>query len=433
MLHKKLTKSELISAWSMIIICSIFYCYEYFLRISPGVMIDQLMAYFNVNAKQIGDIQQAYFYAYTPMQLIVGILVDRYRPKFLLPFAVLMCALGGYLTSATHSVIFAECGRFLQGFGSAFAFVGAMKIAAVWLPKNRFSFVAGCVTTLGFIGAMFGQIAMAKMVMHFNWHNTLIGIAISGVVLAFVVFFCVRLPKDVAQSYRQRRIDMANIKLNVRKVLMKPNLWFAGIIGTCLWLPNSVFVGLWGVPYYSTVYHLTTVQTTEILSCVFLGWAVGGPLQGLIADRFGNIYLQMFFGSIIAAILLAVSIFVPMSVMELRVCLFLTGFFSSVQIMIFTVARINIQERFLGMGIAFINALTMLGGMFMPALVGYLLVLGWDHTYSHGVPVYSVQNYQHALIAIPFIVGFAGICALILKFRNKSGSGSNIKVSMATH
>ena len=80
MLRKKLTKSELISAWSMIIICAIFYCYEYFLRISPGVMIDQLMAYFNVDAKQIGDIQQAYFYAYTPMQLIVGILVDRYRP-----------------------------------------------------------------------------------------------------------------------------------------------------------------------------------------------------------------------------------------------------------------------------------------------------------------------------------------------------------------
>ena len=150
------------SAWSMVIICAIFYCYEYFLRISPGVMINQLMAYFHVEAREIGDIQQAYFYAYTPMQFVVGILVDRYRPKFLLPFAVLMCALGGYLTSATHMVWFAEFGRFLQGFGSAFAFVGAMKIAAVWLPKNRFSFVAGCVTTLGFIGAMFGQVVMAK-------------------------------------------------------------------------------------------------------------------------------------------------------------------------------------------------------------------------------------------------------------------------------
>ena len=64
---------------------------------------------------------------------------------------------------------------------------------------------------------------------------------------------------------------------------------------------------------------MTTVQTTEILSCVFLGWAVGGPLQGLIADKFGNIYLQMFFGSIIA-ILLAVS--VPMGLIELRVCYF---------------------------------------------------------------------------------------------------------------
>ena len=154
-----------------------------------------------------------------------------------------MCALGGYLTSATNIVLVAEVGRFLQGFGSAFAFVGAMKIAAVWLPKNRFSFVAGCVTTLGFIGAMFGQIAMAKMVVHFNWHHTLLGIAIAGVFLAIIVFFFVRLPHDVAQSYRQRRIDMANIKLNIRKVLMKPNLWFAGIIGTCLWQKIAFLLG----------------------------------------------------------------------------------------------------------------------------------------------------------------------------------------------
>ena len=75
MLHKKLTRSEMISAWSMVNICSIFYCYEYLLRISPGVMIDQLMSYFNVNAEQIGYMQQAYFWAYTPLQLVVGILL----------------------------------------------------------------------------------------------------------------------------------------------------------------------------------------------------------------------------------------------------------------------------------------------------------------------------------------------------------------------
>ena len=133
--------------------------------------------------------------------------------------------------------------------------------------------------------------------------------------------------------------------------------------------------------YYSSLYNIPTVQATEIISLVFAGWAVGGPLQGLIADKFGNIYLQMFFGAILAAAFLAISIFIPMDKNTLRVCLFLMGFCSSVQILIFTVARISVRERFLGMGIAFVNCLTMLGGMFMPSLVGYLLVMGWDHTY----------------------------------------------------
>ena len=419
MLHKKLNKRETISAWSMIIICAIFYCYEYFLRISPGVMANELMQFFNVDAKGIGRIHQAYFWAYTPMQLIVGILVDRYRPKFLLPIAVLSCALGGYLTGATHWLLVAEMGRFLQGFGSSFAFVGAMKIAAVWLPKNRFSFVAGCVTTLGFIGAMFGQIMMARLVVAFSWQHTLMGIALSGLVLAAVVFFFVRLPDDVAQSYRQRRIDLANIKLNIRKVVLQPKLWLAGIIGTCLWLPNSVFVSLWGLPYYSVMYNISTVQATELLSLVFLGWAIGGPLQGLIADRFGNIYKQMAIGSILSIILLCIAIYVPMSLNQLRVCLVAMGLFSSVQVMIFTVARMNVQERFLGMGIAFINCLTMLGGTFIPGVIGKLLDAQWDHKFYHGVPVFSISNYQHAFLLIPVIVSGAILAALILGILEK--------------
>ena len=74
----------------------------------------------------------------------------------------------------------------------------------------------------------------------------------------------------------------------------------------------------------------------------------------------------------------------------------------------------------------------MLGGMFMPSLVGYLLVLGRDHSYSNGVPVYSVKLSARTN-CFPFIVGFAGICALILKIRNNSSSDSDLKVSMATH
>ena len=419
MLHKKLTRSEMISAWSMVIICSIFYCYEYLLRISPGVMIDQLMSYFNVNAEKIGYIQQAYFWAYTPLQLVVGILVDRYRPRYLLTFAVVMCALGGFLTGATTYVHVAEFGRFLQGFGSAFAFVGAMKVAAVWLPKNKFSFVSGCITTLGFIGAMFGQIVMAKAVIKFNWHHTLLAISIAGFVLALIVYSFIRLPKDVSQSYRQRRIDIANIKLNIRKVVFKPDLWLAGLIGTCLWMPNDVFVTLWGVPFYSAIYGISTVKATSLLAWVFLGWVIGGPLQGILADRIGKIYIQMIICSLIASALLAVSIYMPLSLTLLKVVLFMVGLFSSAEVLIFSVVRNNVQERFLGMGISFINCFTMLGGTFMPVLIGKILVLNWDHVLRNGVPYYSTQNFKHAFLAMPIIVGCASISALCLSIRNK--------------
>ncbi|RNC77264.1 MFS transporter, partial [Piscirickettsiaceae bacterium NZ-RLO2] len=53
-------KSTLIS-WLIIALGAIFYMYEYYLRISPGVMIPELMHYFNVGATSVGTFAGFYF------------------------------------------------------------------------------------------------------------------------------------------------------------------------------------------------------------------------------------------------------------------------------------------------------------------------------------------------------------------------------------
>ena len=71
---------------------AIFYGFEYFLRVSPAVMKDELFSSFSMNATMFGAFSAYYFYAYTPLQIFVGIVIDRVNLRYVLCFAVLCCA-----------------------------------------------------------------------------------------------------------------------------------------------------------------------------------------------------------------------------------------------------------------------------------------------------------------------------------------------------
>ena len=119
------TKNKKLSlmAWVICLIGAIFYCYEYLLRIEPSVMVTDLMKQFSVVATGFGFITAAYYYAYTPMQLFVGVLIDRYGTRLMIGIGIITCAAGSFLFSVSSSVYVAAFSRLLIGFGSAFAFV----------------------------------------------------------------------------------------------------------------------------------------------------------------------------------------------------------------------------------------------------------------------------------------------------------------------
>ncbi len=47
--------------------------------------------------------------------------------------------------------------RLMIGFGSSFAAVGSMKLAANWFPANRFALLTGMMVTIGMLGAIGGK------------------------------------------------------------------------------------------------------------------------------------------------------------------------------------------------------------------------------------------------------------------------------------
>jgi len=67
--------------WLICGIAALFYCYAYFLRAFPSVMSSDIIDHFHMTAGDFGNLTAFYYYAYTPMQLPVGLILDRYGAR----------------------------------------------------------------------------------------------------------------------------------------------------------------------------------------------------------------------------------------------------------------------------------------------------------------------------------------------------------------
>lgn len=391
-------------AWFVCMIGASFYCYEYFLRIAPSVMSNELMRAFHLDATSFGDLVAFFYYVYTPMQLVVGVLMDRYGPRRLLVLACLACIGGVLLFGTTHVVAIAAIGRLLIGFGAAFAFVGALKLASIWLPPERFATVSGLVTALGMVGAMSSDIVMAYFVEKSGWQATLIFLAVIGAVLMVLIFLIVRDRVKTQQkiAWFLPELSFKDVFIGLLQAIRRKDLWINGIIGCMMYMPVTVFAELWGIPYLMQAHHLSHMVATEIVSMVFLGFAIGGTLAGWLSDLIRRRRFPLRVGAILAFLISCIIIyFPPASDVALTMLFFMLGFVASTQVIVFAIGREVSPPHIAGTAISFTNMLTMIGGALFQPFLGWLLDVNWHGGMMQGIRIYSASDYTIALTVLP--------------------------------
>lgn len=158
------------------------------------------------------------------------------------------------------------------------------------------------------------------------------------------------------------------------------------------------------------------MDAASTISMIFLGWAVGGPLMGVISEKIRLRRLPMTIGSIIAAILIAIVLYVPnLSKLQVASILFIFGLFSSAQIIVFAIGRENSSFELSGTVIALTNLFVMLSGVIFQPIIGVMLDKHWSGTKMQGVHYYNVADFQFALAILP--IGLIIACVLTLFLR----------------
>ena len=418
-LNKSSGPSKATIGWIMCILAACYYCYAYVLRMYPSVMVSDLRHYFDISATAFGTLTAFYYYAYTPMQLAVGVIIDRLGARLILTCAALLGTLGMLLFITSHSLGMAYFARFVMGFGAAFAYVTVLKLATVWLPPNRFAMMAGLTTSLGMVAATTSDVLLSRVVQAVGYKHVLNILLVTGIVLTIVVAVFVRnRPKDASGSRKkaaEHHITFGSLLKGLGNMFTMPQMWLVGILGLLLYLPASVFLDTWGLPYLEHVHHLLPGQATTVISMVFIGWIISSPILGAVSDRIRRRKLPLMICAFGAGITSLFAFYLPsQSMTTLCVLFFIFGLFAGVHPLVFSIARENNPNKLAGTSIALTNAFIMIGGFVQP-VVGLLLDEHWKGGMSHGIRAYSASDFKFALMVIPIALILSGVIAFFVR------------------
>lgn len=399
-------RGRALAAW---LIAALFFFYAFLQRVSPSVMVEELMRDLAVGAAVLGHLSAFYFYAYAGLQIPIGVLLDRLGPRRLTTAAAALCAVGSLIFAIADSVALASLGRFLIGAGAAFSWIGALTVITQWLPPQRFALMGGLTQAIGMLGAIFGQAPLALAVGSVGWRLSVMALAGLAVAFTLALWLAIRdRPHKATASF--------GIGEGLRRVAGNPQTWLAALFGMTMTGPMLAFAGLWGVPWLTTVHGMDRASAAATLSLMFVGWAIGAPLLGGLSDRWRRRKPVMAGGSLLAGLALAALLYLPgLSPAAMAALIAAHGFGASCMVLAFVSAREHNPDGLSSSTYGVINTAVIASGALLQPLLGLLLDLNWDGSLAAGTRAYSEAAYGLAFAVLPVGCMVGTLAALLAR------------------
>ncbi len=397
--------------WIVWVLSALFVVLNYVQQVFPDIIGPELGAAFHADDAILGSIASAYFYAYAILQIPVGLIMDRFGVRRSLVPAVLVAGLGTLAFAFTHTAESAFAVRLLMGAGSAFSFIGCLKLVQEWFPPGRFSMLAGMTNTAGMLGAACTG-PLALLVKAIGWRSAMGWIGGAELALGVLIFFVVR-DRAVSALPPGKAAPAMPGPSGMFSVLRDGQVWLNAIYATGISLIFVAFGGLWGSGYIQKAYGLDAVAADGTSSILFLGGIAGSLFYGWYSDYLKSRKIPMVQAGIGGLLTISLLLYVPgIPLFVFEVGLFLAGFFSSANIISYAVAR-DLYPSLSGLSIGFLSTCYYAGNATSQPLVGFLL-----ERHASAVPgtdALTVADYRFALTSLVVFMAVALVCALRLK------------------
>lgn len=374
------------------------YLIGFYQRVAPAVITRELMSEFSLGAAALGNLAAFYYYSYVAIQIPAGLLADRWGPRRILTAGAAIAAAGTLLFALAPSYAAASLGRLLIGGAVGVAFVSMLKLAGHWFAPTRFAMIAGLALACGVLGAVSAGVPLRLLVDAFGWRTVMGYASALTALLAIAIWAAVR-DDPVERGYASHAPRLparhAPILESIRQTFATRNVWLVFLISGAVSGPALTFGGLWGVPFLTTHYGLSTSQASLVTSLVLVCWAVAGPFVGAFSDRLRRRKPLYALGAVLAAAGWCAALLLPDLPLPLLVGLLaFTGCASSAVMVGFAIAKESSPAALAGTAGGMANMGNMLGGMIMQPAVGWVLDQRWTGTIANGVRIYDFGAYR---------------------------------------
>lgn len=405
-------------AWIIWLLGALFFFSMYIPRVATGVITTDLMNDFAVSAGAIGTLTSFYFYPYLLIQIPVGILTDRFGPRILLTIMVTLCGVSCLLFAKAQSMAIAEVSRALLGFTAAFAFVGALKLAAEWFPPSKIGLLSGLTQSLGMLGAMVGEHPIALSVETFGWRNTYLGLAALFFVLATFVVLIVRDKPGKQDSFHveHQATEGSTLWQETCAVMANPQSWINGLYAGFLFAPTAAFAEQWGNYHLQVAYGLKDGAIG--ISLIFAGWAVAGPVLGWLSSKMGRRKPLMQLSALLSCVIFCLILYVPLSKALLFTLMFFFGVSNTGVVLAYALATEINPHRVAGTSLAIANMMSILIGAAFQPVIGFLMdFFANSHqvTQSDGPLVHNAGDLQQAMTVLPVCLLVAFVLVFFIR------------------
>ncbi|KJV69202.1 MFS transporter [Candidatus Neoehrlichia procyonis] len=384
------------ASWFLI---SIFYAYQYILRVLPNVVSSIVMDKFNVGILAFGQFSGLYYIGYTIAHIPVGILLDKYGPKRIIPIFVAFTFIG-MIPLLFNSWKFVQIGRIMVGVGSAVGALGVFKISSMYF-SNTFARMVGCSVIIGLLGAMYGGLPIFSLINNYGWINVLL------VIIAVGIIFCIMLYFTVISS------DVSELKNNVvnqfKLVICNKNVLLISLFGGFMVGPLEGFADGWATTFLLAV-GMDSEPARLLPSAIFFGMCIGSFVLPYMLEKSFNAWNMIIFCAAIMCVSLLTMFAGCKGVLYIFVLFLAIGFCSAYQVLATCQAIACVDKKSVALTAAISNMVVMCFGYIFHTIISFIVNLYWDGKIVENVAVYDVSVLVKALMVIPIglIIGMIG-------------------------
>jgi predicted MFS family arabinose efflux permease len=392
-----ISRSFVYGAW---MVASLFYAFQYILRVMPNIMIKEIMQTFGMSEAHFGQFSGIYYIGYALSHIPLGLVLDRFGPRKIMTGAILLSIAGLLPLTYSDSAILAIIGRLCTGIGSSAAILSVFCIIRTTFPAKLFSRMLSFSVTIGLLGAIYGGGPVSALQNSYGSSFVISLFTLFGVGLAGISYWMI--PNTTTRAQTGILAQIFTVTKNVKFVVTCTLAGF--FVG-----PLEGFADVWGTTFLESTYGYDKTTCASFTSLIFVGMCFGAPLLSIISEKVLSPLSTIIGAGIVMAVCFSALLCIPCKIVTLSCMFILVGVASAYQILAISQASLYVPEAMAGFSCAVANMIIMLFGYLFHTTIGMLI--------SQFGGVQSPQAILVGMSVIPLMlwIGTLGFCVLLKK------------------